>query len=79
MSTIHVTAVQVKPVAVETPSEIVAQLVARMKRALDAIAEEQGAFHCEHCGEWTLEVIEDVEQSDEFGTEYVERCARCVA
>jgi hypothetical protein len=53
-------------------------LMARMSRALDAIAEAAGAWHCEHCGEWTTETIQVANYSDEMGYEMESHCARCV-
>ena len=80
MSTIHVTATEVKrahdPLA--EASAKVDDLVTRMKLALDAIAEAAGAWHCESCGEWTTEAITVESHSDEMGVEIDERCARCV-
>ena len=53
-------------------------LVARMSAALDAIAEAAGAWHCEHCGEWTIETIDVPNYSDEMGYEMECYCPRCV-
>jgi hypothetical protein len=53
-------------------------LVARMSRALDAIAEAAGAWHCDHCGEWTTETIQVANYSDEMGYEMESHCRRCV-
>lgn len=69
---------------IATPESICADLsakvdalVKRMKIALDAIAEENGAFHCENCGEWTLEQIEVFDYSEEMGEESHLACRRC--
>jgi hypothetical protein len=53
-------------------------LMARMSQALDAIAEAAGAWHCEHCGEWTTETIQVANYSDEMGYEMESHCRRCV-
>jgi hypothetical protein len=50
----------------------------RMRCALDAIARDAGAWHCESCGEWTLESI-PLTSTDEFGRdEEGTFCKRCV-
>jgi len=74
---------EIKPVY--NPAAEVAQLqadiddlVARMSAALDAIAEAAGAWHCEHCGEWTTDTIQVANYSDEMGYEMESHCARCV-
>ena len=53
-------------------------LVARMSSALDAIAEAAGAWHCDYCGEWTVEAIDVANYSDELGYEMQSHCRRCV-
>jgi hypothetical protein len=53
-------------------------LVARMSAALDAIAEAAGAWHCDYCGEWTVEAIDVANYSDELGYEMQSHCRRCV-
>jgi hypothetical protein len=54
------------------------QMVQRMQKAMDLLAEACGAWHCEHCGEWTTETIQVANYSDEMGYEMESHCARCV-
>jgi hypothetical protein len=49
----------------------------RLTLALDNIAHEAGAWHCEHCGGWTLETVTVTSSSDERGEESSDRCRRC--
>jgi hypothetical protein len=55
-----------------------AGLVNRMYTAMDQIAEAAGAWHCDHCGEWTTETVQVANYSDEMGYEMESHCARCV-
>jgi hypothetical protein len=55
-----------------------AALVNRMHAAMAEIAEATGAFHCERCGEYTLETIELEDYSEELGREVDTYCPRCV-
>lgn len=80
MSTIPVTVTEVKTVeqyCSELSSKVDA-LVKRMKLALDAIAEENGAWECESCGEWTLEDVVIEGYSEELGYETSVHCRRCI-
>ena len=54
------------------------QMCQRMQKAMDLLAEACGAWHCEHCGEWTTETIQVANYSDEMGYEMESHCARCV-
>jgi hypothetical protein len=54
------------------------QMVLRMQRALDTLAEACGAWHCDHCGSWTTEAIEVEDYSEELGRETDTHCPRCL-
>jgi hypothetical protein len=53
-------------------------LINRMHAAMAEIAEVTGAWHCERCGEYTLETIELEDYSEELGREVDSYCPRCV-
>ena len=53
-------------------------LIDRMYAAIDEIAEAAGAWHCEHCGEYTIEIISVANYSDEMGYETENHCSRCL-
>jgi hypothetical protein len=53
-------------------------LIDRMYSAIDEIADAAGAWHCESCGAYTVEVISVANYSDEMGYETANHCARCL-
>jgi hypothetical protein len=82
--------VPVKPAAAPEPqtSDLVHQIedwqrrfsevVERMKKAIEIMAEEAGMFPCEHCGALTSEVVDVAAHSDEMGSETRVYCPKCV-
>lgn len=59
-------------------SASLAALTARMDAAMTAIAEEAGAWRCDYCGSWTLEVVAvELEDTDGRIWSAVEQCPRC--
>lgn len=52
-------------------------LVHRLRMAIKVIAEEEGAFTCENCGNYALQAIEIASYSDEMGREVEVYCPRC--
>lgn len=88
MSTITAQPVEVKTVLTDPLADAerfvsemsvkVDDLVARMKLALDTIAELAGAWHCDNCGEYTTETVTAHGWSEELGDEETVGCRRCL-
>jgi hypothetical protein len=57
------------------------ELVSRLHRAMDAIAEEAGAYRCSYCGEWKTRTVTPTPatSSGESEGEYCPRCAPATA
>jgi Zn finger protein HypA/HybF involved in hydrogenase expression len=63
--------------SLEEAQVLLNQLVHRLHRAMKVIAENEGAFTCEHCGQYAFQVIEIASYSDEMGREVDVYCPQC--